>query len=72
MITAIFTTKIPILLDEGFWLMIYLSKTDFAMFLGCLFLLFCGGGYWSADLKLWESENLSNNPNQETALGGDF
>ena len=72
MITAIFTTKIPILMDEGFWLMAYLSKTDFAMFFGCLFLLFSGGGYWSADLKLSEKEKMGGSSIKEPVLGDDF
>jgi uncharacterized membrane protein YphA (DoxX/SURF4 family) len=72
MLTAIFTTKIPILMDEGFWLMAYLSKTDFAMFFGCLFLLFSGGGYWSADLRWWESEHPPINQTKEKVLGDDF
>jgi putative oxidoreductase len=49
MLVAIFTTKLPIFHEEGFWFMVYLSKTDFAMFLGSLFLLINGAGSLSVD-----------------------
>ena len=65
MTVAIITTKIPILLgrdlgmfkvrtlDEyGFWSMAHEMRTDFAMLLGALFLLWVGGGLWSAD-RIW-------------------
>ena len=46
---AIWTTKIPILLEEGFWAAAHEARTDWAMLLGSLFLLIRGGGKWSAD-----------------------
>jgi len=62
---AIFSTKIPILLGEGFWLfnlpelksygfwsMAHEARTDFCMWLGCLFLIIVGAGPWSADVFL--------------------
>jgi putative oxidoreductase len=49
MIVAITTTKIPILIKSGFWAMAHEARTDFAMILGCLFLLIVGGGAWSLD-----------------------
>lgn len=64
MTVAIVVTKIPIALGEsfgpfvlrdlnsyGFWSMAHEIRTDFAMWLGCLFLLIRGGGSWSIDLK---------------------
>lgn len=51
MSTAIYTTKIPILLKSGFWKMAHESRTDFAMFLGLLFLLIVGAGAWSIDAR---------------------
>ena len=48
---AILTTKIEILADKGFWAMMHEARTDFSMFLGSLFLLISGGGFWSLDLK---------------------
>lgn len=65
MTVAIIVTKIPILFAEsfgpfmlrnmntyGFWSMAHEMRTDFAMWLGSLFLLIKGGGRWSADYFL--------------------
>jgi uncharacterized membrane protein YphA (DoxX/SURF4 family) len=49
MLTAIATTKIPILRSTGFWDMAHEARTDFAMLLGALFLLAVGGGPASLD-----------------------
>jgi uncharacterized membrane protein YphA (DoxX/SURF4 family) len=52
MLTAIATTKIPILLEQGFWKMAHEARTDWSMLLGAVFLLIVGGGQWSLD-ALW-------------------
>jgi uncharacterized membrane protein YphA (DoxX/SURF4 family) len=52
MLTAIVSTKIPILQEEGFWKMAHEARTDWAMLLGSLFLLIVGGGRWSLDARL--------------------
>ena len=52
MFTAISTTKIPILINEGFRNMAHESRTDWAMLLGCSFLLMKGGERWSVDRKI--------------------
>jgi uncharacterized membrane protein YphA (DoxX/SURF4 family) len=49
MIVAISTTKVPILLHEGFWKMAHEARTDYAMILGSIFLLVVGAGAWSVD-----------------------
>jgi putative oxidoreductase len=56
---AIATTKIPLLwratavsAKVGFWSMQAESRTDFAMLMGLLFLLFAGGGLFSLDTRL--------------------
>ncbi|MBR9998948.1 MAG: DoxX family protein [Cyclobacteriaceae bacterium] len=62
MTVAIVVTKIPIAFGEsfgpfvlrdlktyGFWSMAHEMRTDFAMWLGSLFLIITGGGKWSAD-----------------------
>ena len=51
MLVAIFSTKIPILADVGFWEFAHASRTDWAMLLGSIFLLIRGGGSWSVDAK---------------------
>ena len=52
MIVAISSTKVPILLEKGFWVMAHESRTDFAMLLGSVFLLSVGAGSWSIDERL--------------------
>ena len=49
MLVAIFSTKVPILLESGFWKMAHESRTDFSMLLGSVFLLINGAGAWSVD-----------------------
>jgi putative oxidoreductase len=51
MLAAISFTKVPILLDSGFWKMAHESRTDFSMLLGSLFLLINGAGKWSVDAR---------------------
>lgn len=65
MLVAILSTKIPILLGQGFWGFSLRSlpyygflgfaheaRTDLAMLLGSLFLLLVGAGAWSIDARL--------------------
>jgi len=65
MLTALFTTKLPILLGTGFWgfslrsldhygllSMLHESRNDLAMLIGSIFLFIKGGGKWSVDLIL--------------------
>ncbi|MGE3243679.1 MAG: DoxX family protein [Pirellulales bacterium] len=49
MLTAIATTKIPILREQGFWKMAHEARTDWSMLLGLIFLLVVGAGAWSLD-----------------------
>jgi putative oxidoreductase len=49
MVVAMATTKAAVLANDGFWSMMHGSRTDWAMFLGSIFLLIEGGGKWSAD-----------------------
>lgn len=51
MLVAIGSTKIPILLQSGFWQMAHEARTDFSMLLGAVFLLLTGGGDWSLDRR---------------------
>ena len=46
---AIISTKAQLLSANGFWSMLHDSRTDWAMFLGTIFLIIKGGGSWSLD-----------------------
>jgi len=52
MLVAIATTKIPLLLDSGFWKMAHEARVDVSMLLGSLFCLIVGAGEWSLDALL--------------------
>ena len=52
MLVAIFSTKIPILLDKGLWAMAHKSRTDWSMLLGSIFLFIVGAGALSLDARL--------------------
>lgn len=71
MLAAIVSTKIPILLGEGFWgfelrklpdygfwSMAHEARTDFAMLLGSIFLLWVGAGPRSLDARLTGPSDL--------------
>jgi uncharacterized membrane protein YphA (DoxX/SURF4 family) len=49
MLVAIATTKIPMLMEKGFWAMAHEARTDWSMLLGSVFLLVVGAGLWSLD-----------------------
>ena len=46
---AIATTKVPLLLQKGFWAMSHEARTDLSMFLSLVFLLIVGSGDYSLD-----------------------
>jgi putative oxidoreductase len=52
MAVTLTTTKVPILLEQGFWAMAHEARTDWSMTLGALFLLIVGAGPWSVDARL--------------------
>ena len=56
MLGAFIKTKIPVLTDRGFWAMAHEYRTDFAMTLLLVFLLYFGGGRFSFDRKYFRSE----------------
>ncbi len=58
MLTAIATTKIPILRESGFWKMAHEARTDWLMLLGSLFLLIVGAGRWSLDARIARQHEL--------------
>lgn len=55
MLVAIVTTKLEILANDGFWIMMHRSRTDWAMLLGSIFLIIQGSGNWSLDKKLFKN-----------------
>lgn len=57
MLTAIATTKIPILFESGFWKMAHDSRTDFSMLLTSIFLLINGAGPLSLDRIILNRKN---------------
>jgi uncharacterized membrane protein YphA (DoxX/SURF4 family) len=59
MLVAIFTTKIPILVEKGFWAMAHETRADWSMILGLIFLLVVGSGHWSVDEM--RSRNIGKN-----------
>lgn len=48
---AILSTKIPLLLEKGFWAAAHEARTDWSMFLGLIFLLAAGAGARSLDAR---------------------
>lgn len=52
MAVALASTKFEIFANEGFWAMMHAGRTDWAMFLGSLFLIVKGGGTWAIDRML--------------------
>ncbi|MFC3559478.1 DoxX family protein [Pedobacter jamesrossensis] len=55
MVVAMAVTKTQLYLDNGFWSMLHDSRTDWAMFLGSIFLMVKGGGKWSVDKNLCQN-----------------
>ncbi len=51
-LVAIVTTKIPMLIRDGFWKMAHEARTDYAMLLGLVFLLLVGAGPLAVDSRL--------------------
>lgn len=49
---AIYTTKLPIFLKDGFWKTAHEGRADYSMLLGLGFLLIAGAGLWSMDAWL--------------------
>lgn len=59
MIVAIASTKIPMLLRDGFFKAAHEARLDFTMLLACIFLLLVGGGALSLDSLLFASRRRS-------------
>jgi putative oxidoreductase len=48
-LVAIGSTKIPMLLKNGFWKTAHEARVDWSMLLGLIFILIAGAGSWSLD-----------------------
>jgi uncharacterized membrane protein YphA (DoxX/SURF4 family) len=59
MITALLTTKLPLLATNGFWTFLHDYSTDFSLTLLLILLIIYGGGKWSVDFKISLSKNTS-------------
>jgi putative oxidoreductase len=51
-LTAIYTTKLPILESKGLWAAAHEGRADFCMLMGLIFLLIYGGGKFAIDGRL--------------------
>jgi putative oxidoreductase len=54
MITAFVTTKYPLLVEKGFWIFAHEYRTDFAMSMLLLSILYYGAGSISIDKKIYD------------------
>lgn len=54
---AIISTKIPMLINKGFWSMAHEARTDFSMLFGLVFLIIVGAGKISLDGLLMKSKD---------------
>jgi putative oxidoreductase len=61
---AIYTTKVPTLLKDGFWKMAHEGRADFSMTMCALFLLVVGAGAWSVDA--WLNQRLAKRNGRQT------
>jgi putative oxidoreductase len=52
MCTALISTKVPILMEDGFWSMAHAARTDFSMTMLLIFLLIYGAGRLSVDKQI--------------------
>lgn len=65
MLVAISATKIPILLEKGFWAMAHEARIDWSMILGSIFLLIVGSGEWSLDALRNRKMKILNSQEKE-------
>lgn len=49
MIVALLTTKLPILINDGFWEMAHAARTDWSMLIGSIIIIIIGAGKYSID-----------------------
>lgn len=54
---AIISTKLPLLINSGFWAMAHEARVDFSMLLGGIFLLLVGSGKYSLDYYILKKKS---------------
>ena len=54
--TAIMVTKSGIYTEKGIWELLHAARTDWAMLLGCIFILIKGSGFYSVDYNVFKNE----------------
>lgn len=57
MVVAFITTKIPTLLSKGFWTFAHEYRTDFAMSMLLILIIYSGGGRYALDEKIFGHGN---------------
>jgi putative oxidoreductase len=57
MIVAFFSTKMPLLLQKGFWPFAHEYRTDFAMTISLIILLMKGAGFYSFDFRMQKKDS---------------
>jgi uncharacterized membrane protein YphA (DoxX/SURF4 family) len=65
LVGAVLATKLPILLEQGFWAVAHEARTDWSMLLGSPFLLVVGAGPWSVDARLSHARSGSARPSRD-------
>lgn len=58
MLVAISSTKIPILIDQGFWAMAHAGRTDWSMLIGSTCILLAGAGKYTLKKYLERDKNV--------------
>jgi len=58
MIVALLTTKLPILLNDGFWEMAHAARTDWSMLIGSIIIIIIGAGKYSIDKYFTSSKDM--------------
>ena len=58
MLVAISSTKIPILIDQGFWAMAHAARTDWSMLIGSTCILLAGAGKYTLKKYLERDKNV--------------
>jgi len=72
MVVALLTTKLPVLMNDGFWIAANMARLDVAMLLSSLFLLVTGAGPLALDARLMRAARQAGevDPRGERSMRG--